>query len=211
MQAPCRLKIRVESFSNLPKLSKGAGGCDPMVVMEVMDAEYSVLVGGDRELNCDSCRTKPMRRSLEGYYEENFDFKVNSNMVRGKCIVQLRLMDVKTPPEPNKGVGFFQVSLYDLASRGGEKQTIVCNLLALGQVVNTYGNKYEHGTELRGYRDPYAPSTLEFSIELLPPTGLVPNEVVPREQQITPWEFFLLEPDEQDAYDERMKTLEARN
>jgi hypothetical protein len=36
MKVPCRLKIRVESFKNLPKLSKGPAGCDPIVVIEVI-------------------------------------------------------------------------------------------------------------------------------------------------------------------------------
>jgi hypothetical protein len=193
-----------------------------------MNAENTVLVGGERELNCDSCRTKPLKRVLEGYFEENFDFKVNrsgcvcacacacaprayiyislslacarahasnhrhnSHMVREKCILQLRLMDARTPPEPHKGIGFFkvcvcmcvcvcvcvcvfvcacvcvchkvyhkstswrtqvslheltwndcimndilfitQVSLHELASKGGEQDTINCRLLALGQ------------------------------------------------------------------------------
>lgn len=173
-----------------------------------MNSEHTVLIGGERELNCDSCRTKPLRRVLEGYFEETFGFKVNSNMVREKCFLQLRLMDSKTPPEPHKGVGFFKYSLHELAVRGGEKETIKCSLLALGEVVNTYGNKQEHGTELRGYRDPYAPSTLEFSVEMLSPP-LVPNEVVPQGQQLTPWNFYLLPPDEQDTYDDRMITLAA--
>ena len=114
----------------------------------------------------------------------------------------------QTPPEPHKGIGFYQVSIFDLATRGGLKEDITCDLLALGQFVNTYGNIYEHGTELRGYRDPYAPSTLRFSVEL-PPPPLAANAVVPQEQQMTPWDFHLLTPGEQDAYDERMITLEA--
>ena len=53
-----------------------------------------------------------------------------------------------------------KVSLQELASRGGAKETAVCNLSALGLVSNTYGTQYEHGSELRGYRDPMAASTL---------------------------------------------------
>ena len=173
-----------------------------------MDSERTILIGGDRELNCDSCRTKPLRRVLEGYFEEDFDFKVNTQMIRDKCILELRLMDAKTPPEPHKGVGFFQVDLHELASRGGEKESIVANLLVLGQVVNTYGNKYEHGEDLKGYRDPYAPSTLAFTVEL-PPPPLTPNATVPPEQQIPPWQFYLLSPSEQDAYDAKVLALES--
>jgi hypothetical protein len=33
--------------------------------------------------------------------------------------------------------------------------------------------------------------------------------VVPKKQQLSPWDFHLLEPEEQDAYDEKMSTLEA--
>lgn len=203
---PCRLKVRLESVVNLPKLSKGPGGCDPFVVLEIMDSEHVVLVGGERELNCDACRTKPLRRVLEGYFEESFDFKVNTNMVREECIVQLRLLNAKTPPEPHKGVGFFRLSLLELARKGGAKETIKCDLLALGEVVNTYGNKYPHGTELKGYRDPYAASTLEFSVEMLSPP-LVPNEIVPPHEQLAPWDFYLLAPAEQDTYDHRIITL----
>ena len=84
------------------------------MLQKVLNSEYTVIVGGDRELNCDSCRTKPLRRVLEGYFEENFDFKLTSHMVREKCILQLRLMDLRTPPTPNKGIGFWQGSLHDL-------------------------------------------------------------------------------------------------
>jgi hypothetical protein len=94
-EAPCQLHICVESFTNLPKLTKGPGGCDPHVVLEVLNAEHHVLVGGDRELNCDGCKTKPQRRVLEGYFEESFSFKLSSDMVREKVILQLRLMDTK--------------------------------------------------------------------------------------------------------------------
>jgi hypothetical protein len=207
-EVPVRLLVRVERCANLPKLSKGPGGCDPFVVMEVLNAEHTILVGGDRELNCDGCRTKPLRRVLEGYFEEDFVFKVNTNMVRERCILQLRLMDAKPPPEPAKGIGFFQVPLRELASRGGARETAVVNLLALGLVINTYGKQHEHGSELRGYRDPVAPSTLEFSVEL-PPPPLTPNPTVPPQQQLAPWDFFLMAPAEQDAYDEKMTTLEA--
>jgi hypothetical protein len=174
------------------------------MLQKVLNSEYTVIVGGDRELNCDSCRTKPQRRVLEGYFEENFDFKLTSHMVREKCILQLRLMDLRTPPTPNKGIGFWQGSLHDLASRGGEKETITCNLLALGQVINSYGNIFEHGTELRGYRDPLAPVTLEFSVEMPAPGQLVPSDIVPREQQLSPWKFHLLSKQEQEAYDARI-------
>ena len=207
-EVPVRLRVRVERCANLPKLSKGPGGCDPFVVMEVLNTEHTILIGGDRELNCDGCRTKPLRRVLEGYFEEDFTFKVNTNMVRERCVLQLRLMDAKPPPQPAAGVGFVQVPLHELASRGGAREAAVCNLFTLGLVTNTYGTRFEHGSELRGYRDPMAPSTLEFSVELLPP-ALTPNATVPAEQQMTPWDFFLMEPAEQDAYDEKLVALEA--
>ena len=208
-EVPLRLRVRAEGFANLPKLSKGPGGCDPQLVLEVLTVDHVVLIGGDRELNCDACRTKPLRRVLEGYFEETFDFKVNTSMVREKAFLQLRVVDTKPPPEPAKGIGFHIVDLYALANEhGGKKQTTLANLLALGKVINTYGNVFEHGQELRGYRDPYAPSTLEFSVEMLPPP-LEINAVVPAEQQLSAWEFHLLDPGAQDAYDEKMTTLEA--
>lgn len=71
--AACKLLITVEEIRNLPKVNKGSGGADPYGVLEILDASGIVLVGGDRELYCAGCKTKVMKKSLDGYVTERFE------------------------------------------------------------------------------------------------------------------------------------------
>jgi hypothetical protein len=71
--AACTLEVSVEEIRNLPKVNKGSGGADPYAVLEILDSGGLCLVGGDRELYCKGCKTKVMKKSLDGYVNERFE------------------------------------------------------------------------------------------------------------------------------------------
>lgn len=71
--AACNLEVSVEEIRNLPKVNKGSGGADPYAVLEILDSGGLCLVGGDRELYCKGCKTKVMKKSLDGYVNEGFE------------------------------------------------------------------------------------------------------------------------------------------
>ena len=125
-------------------------------------------------------------------------------MVRGGAILRIRIMDFKPSPELPKRIAFADVPLRELAEKGGhEAETRKMDLLALGEIVTTYGNKTAHGEVLMGYKNPTGTAFVVVTLKLVPPhLSLV--EGVPPEAQLSAWNFHLLEPKEQDEYDLKM-------
>lgn len=206
---PCVLKLLVDEIRNLPKLNKGSGGADPFVVIEIQDSNGAVVVGGARELNCVSCKTKILKRVLEGYVLETFEFNIDTHIIRSGGKVKLTVMDFKPLPESPRAIGFMELSLVSIANSDGKLPMEGHPLLASGDVVNTFGKKIESGQELRGYRDSQAPSLLHVNFEIsTPPYVFV--EGVPLEEQVNAWQFHMMAPEDQDEYDERLQERKKR-
>ena len=90
-------------------------------------------------------------------------------MVRDRVRLRVRVMDFKPAPQQPRGIGFADFLLKTLAESGGTSQRYQLDLLALGDVVTTYGNKTSHGQPLLGYKDPTVPAHVVLFLEMLPP------------------------------------------
>ena len=166
---PCTLRIVFDEIRNLPKVNKGTGGADPFAILEVIDKDDHVVIGGDREVLCTGCKTKVIKKALEGWVAEKFVFKMNTQMVRDELRLRVRVMDFKPAPQQPRGLGFADFLLMNLAEKGGTSERIQLDLFALGDVVSTYGNKTSHGEVLLGYKDPTQPAHVILTLEMLPP------------------------------------------
>jgi hypothetical protein len=167
--AGCNLRIGFEEIRNLPKVNKGTGGADPFAILEIIDENDHVLIGGDKEILCNACKTKTIRKSLEGWVSENFEFKMNTQMVRSGVRLRVRVMDFKPAPQQPKGIGYTDYPIKNLAEKGGISEKIRCDLLALGDIVTTYGDKTSHGQPLPGHKDPTLSAYIVLILEMMPP------------------------------------------
>ena len=196
---PTVLHLRPEQIRNLPKVNKGSGGADPFVMFEVRDLEGRTLVGGPREVNCDTCKTRPLKRCLEGYPSGSFAFKVDSRMVRTGCELIVTVLDHKPPPLSSRTIGSARLPLRDLTSENGAKRQLVLALNAVGDIINTFGVRFPDGTPLLGYRDAAAPADVVLDAEF-PHPEYDSVRAIPAEEQLPGWAFHLLEPEAQAEY-----------
>jgi hypothetical protein len=128
------IHVRPDQIRNLPKVNKGTGGADPFLILEVRDPEGHTLVGGPREMNCEACKTKPLKRCLEGYPSGSFTFKVDSFQIRSGCELLVTVLDYKPAPLSSRSIGNARILLKDLTSENGAKRQLAMSFKVSGSI-----------------------------------------------------------------------------
>lgn len=113
-------------------MNKGTGGADPFLIFEVRDPDGHTLVGGPREMNCEACKTKPLKRCLEGYPSGHFTFKVDSFQIRSGCELLVTVLDFKPAPLSSRAIGNARISLKELTSENGAKRELALSFKVSG-------------------------------------------------------------------------------
>ena len=193
---PCAILVEIKSVENLPKVNKGHGGANPFVVLEVQDRDGQAVVGGMREINCLSCKTKPLRRMLSGHIQESFKLNVDAEMVRRGYRLCVRVMDWRPSPQVHFEIGSSELLLAEVARMAGGSSSTPLELKSNGELVSTYGKNFKKNETIRGHHNPDAPSLVMLSVVLTTP-AFKKSVIVPDADQLQAWDYFMLSPDEQ--------------
>jgi hypothetical protein len=164
---PCTLIVHISKISNLPKL--GRGGSNPLAVLEVINPLGTIVVGGEREIDCKSSMSRVQRNTLDCEINTYFSMPLDTKKVRSLFKFRCRVMDFQQLPEKPRPIGFIEVLLADIAKRGGDHERLSLNLLALGDLSTSGGKGFKSGEELRGYKEPTLPSVIELAFEMKDP------------------------------------------
>ena len=164
---PCNLIVHISKISNLPKL--GRGGSNPLAILEVTNPLGTIVVGGEREIDCKSSMTRVQRNTLDCDINTYFSIPLDTKKVRSLFKFRCRVMDFQQLPEKPRPIGFIEVLLADIAKRGGDQERLSLNLLALGDISTSGGKSFQSGEELRGYKEPTLPAVIELAFEMKDP------------------------------------------
>jgi hypothetical protein len=164
---PCVLTVHVSKISNLPKI--GRGGLNPLTVLDILNSNGSIIIGGEREIDCKSSMSKVHRNTLSCEIRTTFSFQIDTKKVRSHCKFRCRVMDYQPFPEKPKPIGFVEVLLAEFAQRGGSIKNMRMHLLSLGDITPSGGKMFRDREELRGYTDPTQPAVIELTMEMQDP------------------------------------------